>query len=197
MIIVIIFLFFIVLGLAAFFFFLMKELKGQSRVGEPSLAKNERPTLFGAAGLSSGEETIKNTTVSVFKNGTESVKEDMVDKLTQKCLKLEQLLDEKNHTLARLEGEVQSEQSHRREFESLKDILLRQIEDVKAQNRKLKDDLAKVLQARLQPLDKVAGEESDVQQREASVVEASAPASKTMDLSSSRLVDIFELKNKR
>ena len=70
----------------------------------------------------------------------------IADKLDQKCIKLEKILEEKNRILDRLQKDLESERSHRGEFESLKGILQQQIDDLKLQNRNLKDELDRVLQ---------------------------------------------------
>ncbi len=71
--------------------------------------------------------------------------------LGERCQKLEQLLDEKNRILSQVERELSDERAHRSEFESLKDILQRQIEDLKAQNKKIKEDSSKALQGNADP----------------------------------------------
>jgi hypothetical protein len=77
------------------------------------------------------------------------IKQALVDKLDQKCVKLEQILDEKNRILAQLQKDLENERAHRGEFESLKGILQQQINDFKAQNRSLKEELERALQENL------------------------------------------------
>lgn len=77
------------------------------------------------------------------------IKEALVQKLDQKCLKLEELLAEKNRTLARLEEDLKNEQKNRKEFETLKGILEGQINEMKVQNRTLREELARALQENL------------------------------------------------
>lgn len=117
---VIIFILLILLGLLAFFLVLMREMKG-------SLSR-ATPPLPGP--------------LPKFSSQRKNPEALLLDKLDEKCLKLEQLLSEKNQSLLRLEEELRQERSCRSEFESLRNILDMQIHDLKAQNRKLKDDLA-------------------------------------------------------
>ena len=79
----------------------------------------------------------------------QDIKQALVDKLDQKCIKLEQILEEKNRILAQLQKDLESERAHRGEFESLRAILQQQIDDFKAQNRNLKEELERSLQENL------------------------------------------------
>jgi septal ring factor EnvC (AmiA/AmiB activator) len=117
---VIIFILLILLGLLAFFLVLMREMKG-------SLSR-ATPPLPGPLPKFSSQRKNPETL--------------LLDKLDEKCLKLEQLLSEKNQALLKLEEELRQERSCSSEFESLRNILEMQIHDLKTQNRKLKDDLA-------------------------------------------------------
>lgn len=74
------------------------------------------------------------------------IKEALVEKLDQKCVKLEQILDEKNRILDRLQKDLESERSHRNEFEGLKAVLQQQIEELKAQNKQLREEIERILQ---------------------------------------------------
>ena len=172
MIVIVAFLLFVILGLGIFFFILMKELKKAPQDEASSLSKDGMalPSRAGASLFASG--LIGGLGVPSLRNAHQDTKEAFVDKLDQKCLKLEQILDEKNRILAELEAELQNERSHRGEFESLKDILQNQIEDLKDQNRKLKDDLARILQDNLEAQGKIAGGASAIQAQRTDVIEA-------------------------
>lgn len=77
------------------------------------------------------------------------IKQALVDKLDQKCIKLERILEEKNKILEQMQKDLELERSHRSEFESLRTILQQQIDDLKAQNRTLKDEFDRILQENL------------------------------------------------
>ncbi len=94
------------------------------------------------------------------REGLQDIKEALVKKLDQKCVKLEEILEEKNRILSRLEEDLKNEQSHRHEFEGVKEILQQQIEELKVQNKQLKEELSRslednlALQTKMRDLDK-------------------------------------------
>ena len=165
--IIVVFLLVIVLGLGAFFFILMKEMKGVPQTSAPSLSKNDTSPHLGAGALNFNAAVMGGPIVPSLKNGHQDVQDAFVDKLDQKCLKLEQMLDEKNRTLAKLQEDIQHERSHRKEFENFKDILQCQIEELKMQNKKLREDLARAVQGNnFQAQAKTGGGTPVVQERE-------------------------------
>lgn len=123
----------IVLGLGAFAFVFLKEFKsGELQDDEPQKAAPLRASDVQAV---PGQEADPLPTEEVS-GGI----------LGERYKKLEQMLDEKSHLVVQLQQDLDNERSHRGEFDSLKDILQRQIEDLKAQNKRVKEDLARALQ---------------------------------------------------
>jgi prefoldin subunit 5 len=68
------------------------------------------------------------------------------EELNKKCDTLEKLLEEKNRAIDLLQKEQDSLYAAKSEFETLKSILQRQIDDLKASNKVLKEDLDRVRQ---------------------------------------------------
>lgn len=141
---IVVFLVMMVLGLGAFFFVFLKEMRSGHEAGGAVAAVPTEPSLSLSRTLPVDPEISAGSGI-ILKKGRQAPEEIIVDKLDQKCLKLEQLLEEKNHALARIENDLKSERAHRAEFEEFKEILQRQIEDLKAQNRRLRDDLERTL----------------------------------------------------
>ncbi|MBF0388441.1 MAG: hypothetical protein HQL20_11450 [Candidatus Omnitrophica bacterium] len=65
--------------------------------------------------------------------------------LGERFNKLEQMLEEKNRLLSVAAQDLLNERAQRGEFDKLKEILQQQIEDLKAQNKRVKEDLTKAL----------------------------------------------------
>jgi hypothetical protein len=181
----------IVAGLVAFFFVFKKELKGEvSQVQEP-------PHLPDFA-LPKGASSQKTVEAPLAKKAVAPSPEqhqlkDIKDKLDQKCTKLEQILEEKNQILTRMEVDLKNEQVQRQEFDGVRAILQQQIEDLKLQNKQLKEEIARVLGENLALQTKAYGaEKSAGGQKAAPIVSPGAPPEKPvqgapLDLSS--LVD--------
>lgn len=146
---IVIFLVLIALGLAAFGFLFFKEWKSGAFADDPSsvtlrpLTTESEPRLRDVKPSDPSPAVAQMASHSVPDTETNQV-------LVDKCSKLEQLLEEKNHLLRQLELELASEKSHRGEFESMRDILQSQLEDLKVQNKKLKEELAQALKSTLE-----------------------------------------------
>jgi hypothetical protein len=124
--------------------FLPSKSPAQVKSVQPSLAK---PAASGSAG----------------RNELSVSQEVPAQKLDQKSVKLEQILEEKNRILATLEEDLKHEQNLRQEIDSVKAVLLQQIEEFKLQNKQLKEEMSKILaenlalQSKVGSLEKVLG----------------------------------------
>lgn len=119
-------------------------------VGTPAVVRKVGLSFFGKKKDGRGESSKSTASQDMApKEELRDIKQALVDKLDQKCIKLEQILEEKNRILAQLQKDLEDERAHRGEFESLKTILQQQIDDLKAQNRSLKDELERILQENL------------------------------------------------
>jgi predicted RNase H-like nuclease (RuvC/YqgF family) len=105
------------------------------------------------------------------------LKDALVQKLEQKCSKLEQILEEKNRIVAKLEESFRHEQNNRQETDGVKQIFQQEIEQLKGQNKQIKNEMAKILeenlalQSKVTTLEKVLGG-----QKNAPFVEQGGPA---------------------
>jgi len=147
---IILFLVVIAVGLGLFAFIFLKELKSGAFDGntppEPSFFKTA-PVVEKKSPVKSKAELPQKPPEDDTAKPAELLSGGI---LNERAAKLDQLLEEKNRHTAQLEKELAAERAHRGDFDSLKDILQRQIEDLKAQNKTLKDDLAKALQGNVQ-----------------------------------------------
>lgn len=109
------------------------------------------------------EENSHSLVEAEFSGSLEPVKErSPLSDLTVKCEKLEQMMGEKNKEIMALQKDLEVEKSMQREFETLKRTYLEQIEELKMQNRRSKEELQSVfreneelkstLQSRLSPV---------------------------------------------
>ena len=146
MMMIFIFLGIMMVGLALFAVVFMKEFKGGVIEEDCSLPL---PDLKRPNDLMAKKVSLRESDVPVVPGMEKAASSDAAVSggiLGERYHKLEQMLEEKSRLLAQAEQELSNERSHRAEFESLKDILQRQIEDLKAQNRRSKEDLARALQ---------------------------------------------------
>ena len=141
---------------------LTKDIADDSSVEEqavemPSKAEVSRPRFFipfiGKLKIKKAElpktEAAQRSQVPVVEISSEAsrnAKPDEMNKPDQKYIKLEQLLEEKNQSLALLQKDLLIERGHQGEYESLKAIFQQQIDELKTQNRGLKDELERTRQ---------------------------------------------------
>lgn len=165
------------------------------------------PSAEGAPKLAEKDLQLRSSRVQVvpgmekFADSSEAAPGGII---SERCKKLEQILEEKNLLLVRAEQELANERTHRGEFDSLKEILQRQIEDLKAQNKRIREDLARALQESA-PRVSTASLLDAAPERLPARPEASAPESEKFeqffnsagtDASALSLHDIFERKQK-
>jgi hypothetical protein len=147
----VVFLLIIVAGLLAFIFVFKKEL-GR----EPPPAKEE-PHLqdFSPSKSPVPEKSVPPPTAKPVATGSAGRdelpgrQEALAQKFDQKYVKLEQILEEKNRILARLEEDLKHEQDHRQEIDGVKEVLQQQIEESKLQNKQLKEEMSRILEENL------------------------------------------------
>ncbi len=139
-----IFLAIIVLGSGLFGFVFMKEFKSGA-LGDKEAPVPPRLEPSRSLSAESGFH-LRESDVQAVPGMETPVGDIPAGLLGERCNKLEQMLEEKNRLLKQAEQELLNERAHRGEFESFKEILQRQIEDLKAQNRRIKEDLSKALQ---------------------------------------------------
>ena len=135
----VIFLGIMAVGLAYFGFVFYKELKSGAFNGNSASAD----TVLGGNLLS---KRLAEMPVILPTDASKPVQAQGGGILGERTAKLEQQLEEKTRYAAQLEQDLSAERTHRGEFDSLKEILQRQIEDLKVQNKALKEDHAKLLQ---------------------------------------------------
>jgi hypothetical protein len=149
----VIFLLIIVAGLAVFFFVFIKEFKE----GSPRVQAQAEPHLqdFDSTKNPVGKKAVESQPPKPPSGGSaereelKDIKDALVQKLDQKCVKLEQILEEKNRILARFEEDLKHEQTQRQEFDGVRAILQQQIEELKLQNKQLKEEMARILEENL------------------------------------------------
>lgn len=94
-------------------------------------------------------DRLSNPTDTSPREELQDIKQALVDKLDHKCVKLEQILEEKNKILAQLQKDLEDERAHRGEFDSLQSVLQNQITELKTQNRSLRTELERSLEENL------------------------------------------------
>lgn len=154
----------------AFFFIIFRE---EFRSG--ALKANSAPHLPGFGNPSEKFKAIASalSTAADAGEGPSNASGHSSQKAEQKSAKLEEMLEEKNRILARLEEDLKNEQGHRYEFDGIKEILQQEIEDLKSQNKKLKEELAQVFEENLALKSKAYGlEKARGGQQEAPFVQA-------------------------
>ncbi len=129
---IVIFLLLLLAGLGAFVLVFMKALKGNVPVQvslqdiEPSRPVPE-PSADIPAGLSNGD-----------------LLKEQYQQILQKVSKQEELLEEKNRIIVALQESAHASHEQEGQIDNIRQILQSQIEELKAQNKKLKDELARV-----------------------------------------------------
>ena len=155
----ILFITFLVIGLAGFAVVFMKEFKSE-KPQQVSL-RNIQP-LVGSLGEKA------EPAPSVVEDPSHLVELKAVREVfDQKILKLEQMLDEKNRLIDGFQKSAYSEQEQQTQMENLKQILQAQIDELKQQNKGLKEELARVLDENMDLQTKVFA----VQEQKSPVIE--------------------------
>ncbi|MBF0594703.1 MAG: hypothetical protein HQL22_07025 [Candidatus Omnitrophica bacterium] len=193
----IIFAVFILIGLCVFGVVFIKEFKSGAFDADDGDSANDGATL--KRSFDSGVHLRDVKHISSDQTGrTLSAEPISGGILGERCQKLEQLLEEKSRTLLQMEKDLENERSHRSEFESLKEVFQRQIEDLKAQNRKLKENASKAFPEN-------SGAVSDLTALNKPAAISPAPAEKfdqffngnKAENSSLSLHDVFESRNNK
>ncbi len=122
----ILFLFLLVLGIGGFLFVFLKEFKdgGSSPIAAPIVAAS-------SSGVVSQELVELKAVYEACK---------------QKVVKLERLIEEKNEAIAEFEKNVLSKDDHQLQVEKLKQILQGQIDVLKQENKRMREELSGVLE---------------------------------------------------
>lgn len=176
----VVFLLIIVVGLVAFALVFKKELGGE---GPPAAKEGLHLQDFPLSKNPAPDKTVQPPVPKPAESkptGREEnpgIKEELLQKLDQKCFKLEQLLDEKNRVLAKLEEELKHEQNHRPGIDGVKEVLQQEIEELKLQNKQLKEEMSRILEENVALQSKVSGLEKVLGgQMTAPFVEQGGPA---------------------
>ncbi len=138
--VLIVFILVIVAGLGLFGFIFSKELKNGVLDGGRASEDLEKT---GVVSSKNGAKSLNRLAADTIYRDVPTVSEPLTGGiLNERYSKLEQLLEEKDRSLRKVEDELVNERSHRTEFEELKTLLQTQLDELKQQNKKLKEELA-------------------------------------------------------